>query len=388
MERNAETAIPSLSLRKKLLLVSVATISSALLGLVIAEITIRHTSRLGYVTPETLKNRSLQYSPALFARHVFPQKEVRAYGEWSNSPEFYINDNGYRGHSFAATKPEGVIRIIIYGGSAVFDPYQPEGRDWPHRVETILKENGFPQVEVINAGIPGHASFDCFGRLFAEGHVFNPDYLIFSNAWNDIKNFRSDRPLLRQLRPYKDDEDPRLNYQGTLDRFLCEHSQLYVRLRGRYYNWKLRVNAEGRVPEGDYVSDFNPAALKQYRINQQMFIDMAREIGAVPVLMTEARLAAPDNTEGQKSRIVYESVKLTPQGLLKSYEAIEETVRQVSSEKRVDLLDVSKEMNGKDEFFLDHVHLTAKGSEELARITAQKLAELIKIKTPAKTNRQ
>ncbi len=118
-----------------------------------------------------------------------------------------------------------------------------------------------------------------------------------------------------------------------------------------------------------------------------MFVDLAREIGAVPVLMTEARLAAPDNTEGQKSRIVYESVKLTPQGLLKSYEAIEETVRQVSSEKRVDLLDVSKEMNGKDEFFLDHVHLTAKGSEELARITAQKLAELIKIKTPA-TNRQ
>src|SRR6266581_2877038 len=104
MERNAETAIPSLSLRKKLLLISVATISSALLGLVIAEITIRHTSKLGYVTPETLKNRSLQYSPALFARHVFPQKEVRAYGELSDSPESYINDNGYRGHGFAATK--------------------------------------------------------------------------------------------------------------------------------------------------------------------------------------------------------------------------------------------------------------------------------------------
>src|SRR5436309_12435548 len=49
MERNAETAITPFSLRKKLLLVSVATISSALLGLVIAEITIRHTSRLGYV---------------------------------------------------------------------------------------------------------------------------------------------------------------------------------------------------------------------------------------------------------------------------------------------------------------------------------------------------
>ena len=76
MERNAETAVPSLSLRKKLLLVSVATIVSALLGLAIAETTIRY--RLAHVTPEIIKNRSLQYSPSLFARHVFPQKEVRA----------------------------------------------------------------------------------------------------------------------------------------------------------------------------------------------------------------------------------------------------------------------------------------------------------------------
>src|ERR1700720_4590349 len=116
MERNAETAITPLNLRKKLFLVSVTTILSALLGLVIAEITIRRTSKLGYVTPEIIKSRSLQYSPSLFARHVFPQKEVRAYGEWTNSPEFHINENGYRGHSFAATKPEGVIRIMIYGG--------------------------------------------------------------------------------------------------------------------------------------------------------------------------------------------------------------------------------------------------------------------------------
>ena len=387
MERN-EAAAPSLSLRKRLLFAFVVLVFSALLGLLIAEITIRLTSKSGYVTPEIIKNRSLQYSPALFARHVFPQKEVRAYGDWPNSPEFYINENGYRGHSFAATKPDGVIRIIIYGGSAVFDIYQPEGQDWPHRVETILKQNGLPNVEVINAGIPGHASFDCFGRLFAEGQAFNPDILIFSNAWNDIKTFRSGQPLLRLLRPYQEQEDPRLNYQGKTDRFLCEHSQLYVRLRSRYYNWKLRTNFEGSVPEGEYLADFNPLALKQYRINQQMFIDLAREIGAVPVLMTEARLATADNTESQKSRIVYESVKFTHRGLLRSYEAIEETLRKVSSEKGVDLIDVSQEMDGKDEFFLDHVHLTPKGSEQLAEITAQKLADLIRVKIVKKTSGQ
>jgi lysophospholipase L1-like esterase len=388
MERNAETLVPSLSLRKKLLFASAVTIASVLLGLIIVEATIRKTSKLGYVTPEIIKNRSLPYSPALFARHIFPEKEVRAYGEWGGPTQYYINKNGYRGHDFAVTKPEGVIRIMIYGGSAVFDPNQPEGQDWPHRIETILRQNGFPQVEVINAGIPGHASFDCFGRLFAEGHLFNPNYVIFYNGWNDIKTFRFDRPLLRQLHPYNDQEDPRVNYQGRLDRFLCEHSQLYVRLRGRYYNWELPIGSEGSVPEGDYLSDFKQTALQQYRINQQMFVDLAREVGAVPVLMTEARLATDSNTASQKSRIQYPYVKLTHQGLLKSYQAIEETLRQVSSEKGVDLIDLSGNMDGKDEFFSDHVHLTAQGSEELARITAQKLAALIGRSAPKKTSRQ
>jgi hypothetical protein len=348
--------------------------------------TFRYTPKAGYVTPEIIKNRSLRYSPALFARNVFPQKEARTYADWAGTTiNYYINDHGYRGHAFSVTKPPGVIRIIIYGGSAVFDPYQTEGRDWPHRVETILKQNGFPQVEVINAGIPNHASFDCFGRLFAEGHLLNPDYLIFSNAWNDIKTFRSHPPLIRRYNPYNNQEDPPLNYQNGSDRLMYEHSQLYVRFRDRYYNWKLAIGPEGSIPQSEYLSDFSRPALRQYRINQEIFVDLARDIGAVPVLMTEARLASESNTERQKSRIHYEYVRFTPQGLLRSYEAVEETVRQVSSEKGVALVDAAKDMEGKDEFFVDHVHLTEMGSEELARITAQNLAELIRGRTLKKT---
>jgi lysophospholipase L1-like esterase len=80
-------------------------------------------------------------------------------------------------------------------------------------------------------------------------------------------------------------------------------------------------------------------------------------------------------------------VRFTPQGLLRSYEAIEETVHQVSSEKGVALIDTAKDMGGKDEYFVDHVHLTETGSEELARITAQYLAELIGARTSKKSDR-
>jgi len=263
----------------------------------------------------------------------------------------------------------------------VFDIKSTEPDDWPHRIERILNENGFPQVEVVNAGIPGHASFDSFGRLWSEGHVFSPDYVVFCNAWNDIKKqFHFSEPLLRQFAPYVEDGDPRLNYQSGLDRFLCEHSQLFVRLRQRYYDWKLNVDSEGQLRQDESRSETEtrPEALAQYRLNVQMFIDCAREIGAVPILMTEARLAVRDNPREVRAAAHQTFIN---EGLLAAYESIEWTLRDAAKQKSVVLLEDSRELNGKPEFFADHVHLTERGSAELARLVAPELALIIKEKS-------
>jgi len=386
MTENDEASTRPLSLKKKLFFTLIVTVIGGTLALSVAEIIVRYTSNSRYATPETLKNRTLEYAPALFARHIFPQKELRANNEDENNlVEYYINEKGYRGHNFSVAKPAGTIRMIFYGGSATFDVNLPEGQDWPHRVEAILKENGYPEVEVINAGIPGHASWDSFGRLFSEGHHFNPDYVVSNNGWNDFRYFLSNQPLLREFQPLSQSSrntDPRLNYRNTLDRFLCEHSQLYLRLRSRYIDWRLGIGSLGAASKGAYSSEITETALRQYYLNQVMFVDLAREIGAVPVLMTEARLTAPNNTESQKSRIepYLHYVKLDHQGLLKAYDGIEGTLRKISVERNVELIDVSKDLNGKDEFFSDVAHLTPRGSEELAQLTARKLIELLKIR--------
>ena len=353
---------------------------AALLTLSISELYVRRTSKLGYVTPEILKNRSVQYAPSLFARHVFPQKDLRAYGgEGPNGSIFYhINEKGYRGHNFDLNKPAGKIRIIFYGGSNVFDIWMPEDEDWPHRVERTLNENGFSQVEIINGGVPGHASFDCTGRLWSEGHIFRPDYVVYCGAWNDIKkHFRSAEPLLRQMHPYVEDSDPRLNYQGRLDRFLCEHSQLYVRVRQRYYDWKLNADLEGEVVQRDPTFDFDlqEEALRQYKLNVQLFVDCAKDVGAVPVLMTEARLAVRANGQSSDAQPQNRSGDET---LLTAYERIEQILRDVASDKNAVLVDSSKELNGRQEFFEDRVHLTERGSSEMARLIAQDMPRLLK----------
>ena len=355
------------SLRKKLLFNLFLVLTPILLAFIAGEIYIRFSKE--YITPEILRQRSLQYEPARFARHVFPLKEQKIhYREW------FINAKGYRGNDFSIKKKDGMRRVIVYGGSAAFDQNVPNGKDWPSRIEINLKEKGIRNIEVINAGIPGHTSSDSFGRLFAEGFKFEPDYLILYNAWNDIYSFSSEKSLLRRtITSYDKSNDVRVSYQGWADQFLCEISQLYVRLRSYYYHWKLRIGSEGSVESGEFNKEIGELGLKQYKLNIEMFVDLARNINAVPVLLTQARLIALDNTDEEKEMIRYDYQKMNHQTLLKAFEKTDEIIKEVSTSKNVSLIDISSKMSGHIDYFNDHVHLTDQGSMQLALLVSDYL---------------
>jgi lysophospholipase L1-like esterase len=368
--------MPELSLKRKaqfaLLLISLVSLPV----LIAAELYVRRTSTYGYVTPETLQSMTPDYQPAVFARHVI---QPRAKTAVVNGKElFRINSHGYRGREFAAAKPPGTTRVMFYGGSSVFDADSPGEDDWPHRVERNLKARGFGSVEVINAGIPGFSSAEAVGTFFAEGHRFAPDYVLLYAQWNDIKLLRSPDPLLRQFARAEVWDDPRTTYQNILDRLLSNTSQLYVRLRARYYTWKLRIGDEGITPVGDYASSIDESALRQYRLNVQTFVDIARNIGAVPILMIEARLVAPGNTAEEKSRISYDYVLLTHEALCNAFDRQDRVLYDVGREKSARVLDrPARELTGKGDLFANHIHVNPKGSARLAELVADELAPIL-----------
>ena len=363
---------------KKIFFFSIVFMVSILLAVICGEFYVRMFSKTGYITLEMLRDRSLQYEPTLFARHALKQEEHLVDG-WDGG-EWQINQKGYRGRNFPIEKSNTTIRVMIYGGSAAFNLGAPKGQDWPHQVEAILRKKGYSTIEVINAGIPGHASFDSFGRLYTEGHWFKPDYVLLYNGWNDIKYFRSNESLLRHHRPYTGEKDPRLNYQNDIDKFLCEVSQSYIRIRKRYFIWKLNAGTEGVKPRGKYSSKLSPMALAQFKLNVELFVDAARNIGATPILMTQARLVTSDITESQKERIRYEFQLLTHDALVTAFESMDKIIHQVSIKKGSYLIDAARQLTGKDEIFRDHVHLTLKGAKELAELTADVMISILETK--------
>ena len=108
-----------------------------------------------------------------------------------------------------------------------------------------------------------------------------------------------------------------------------------------------------------------------------MFVDLARDIDAVPVLITQARLIALENTEEEKDRIAYGYQQMNHRALVSAFEKTGEIIRQVSHTKHVPMIDASKRLSGKGKFFSDHVHLTDTGSEQLAIILAEFLFPLV-----------
>ena len=351
----------------------------------LGELGVRLFVKNGNITPEILRNRSVHYEPVVFARHAFKQ-EARLIKHTFGRKKgliWEINEQGYRGPNFEAKKADSITRIIIYGGSAVFDTKSTKGEDWPHRVQGILRESGFSNVEVINAGIIAHTALESVGRLFTEGYALEPDYVLIYNAWNDIKYFSSHKTALRTLRPSLQGFDPRIHYGSIVDRWFCEWSQLYTVLRRAYYKTKLKIGKEGMKKAGDTqhsIGTLNPNGFRQYQLAMELFIDLARNIGAEPILMTQARLVYGSNqlSPQKQKRVDYHHVGLSHDALVETFDRLDSIVRSVSAKKEAMLIDASAHLSGKDWAFDDHVHVLPKGSDALAQFVADHLHSVLR----------
>ena len=383
--------------------VIVMILTSLLIALALAEAWLRLFPPSPYITPDTLREAfALPHQPAVFATSILSGKprhvQSVSIDGTDTAVNYHINSLGYRGAEFTPDKPAGTLRIIIYGGSQVFNLQAGRGEDWPHLVGERLRQQGLEQVEVINAGIPGNASYDSFGRLFAEGHLFRPDIIVLDNLWNDIKRFHENRPLLRTARPAQPWKDPRLYYRFPGDRYLTEHLQLYGRLRYLLGNWLVGGALERRASTptqsaattaGGIAATKDPAAkaphwqfadnaLRQYQLNLQMFVELARSIDAQAVLMLQPRLASPSNGVAERAKINYSYVAMQPAELLAAFAAGDAITRNVAATTATPLLDFSTSLNGRQEYFADHVHLKADGNRKLADLMAGQLVPLVR----------
>ncbi|RJP24033.1 MAG: SGNH/GDSL hydrolase family protein [Candidatus Abyssobacteria bacterium SURF_5] len=96
------------------------------------------------------------------------------------------NSLGFRGDEIELKKKDGVFRIACLGGSTTYGMTEDYREAYPYQLERYLHENGYPQVEVINAGAGMYTSWETLINFQFRLLELEPDLIIVYHAINDV----------------------------------------------------------------------------------------------------------------------------------------------------------------------------------------------------------
>ncbi|UCD94244.1 MAG: hypothetical protein JSU69_10850, partial [Candidatus Zixiibacteriota bacterium] len=118
-----------------------------------------------------LVNRALDY-PEVFKKdyHLFwrfrPSQTIKS--RFFEGREYRINSSGLRGDEIPPKSEK--IRIVALGNSCTFGWRMRDDETYAKQLERIINgDTSLPQVETINAGIPGYSSFQ--GQRFFDSDM-------------------------------------------------------------------------------------------------------------------------------------------------------------------------------------------------------------------------
>ncbi len=134
-----------------------------------------------------LVNRALDY-PEVFKKD--PQLFWRLRSSQTISSKFFegkkysINSHGLRGEEIPAGT--GKVRIVVMGNSCTFGWGIPNDKTYAEQLGRLINADGaLPEVEVINAGIPGYSTFQGRRFFYTDIILLKPDIVMMMFAWND-----------------------------------------------------------------------------------------------------------------------------------------------------------------------------------------------------------
>ncbi len=121
------------------------------------------------------------------------------------SGECRHNSLGYRGEEFQGTKPDSVYRIVLLGSSTTYSSHvADDDKTYPVLLQQNLRDkSGHDTVEVINAGVSGHTSWETLANFQYRILELDPDLVIVSLGIDDVNSrladdYRSDNSGYRQ----------------------------------------------------------------------------------------------------------------------------------------------------------------------------------------------
>lgn len=263
-----------------------------------------------------------------------------------------FNNYGFSGPDFQAEKTPGTVRVVCLGGSTTESL-------WPFQMQDMLneaarREDRPTRFEVLNFGKIGYTSLHDLVTFAVDAIEFAPDYVVVHSGWNDTVARNWPHPVRWDyadiLRPFAMPTIP--------DKWPVRLSVVYrlaLLARGREPWWadiRNTLETESRAPRtfADPERELLP-----FRHNVEKIVAFARlrnvrvVLAPIPHSIREDVPSAEDARHlDQCAAILREIAAADPQGVM--------------------LVDLDRELTGRDALFLDLAHMGPEGDAEKAAL--------------------
>ena len=293
-----------------------------------------------------------------------------------------LNSQGYRGREATEPKPAGELRVVVLGGSTVFEgePALPE------LLERELQKRGIAKVACFNFGVVSSVSGMEVSRLLFEVTDLQPDLVIFYGGGNDLLlpavydprpgypfNFvvYESNPLLRR--------DPSTFPSLAL---FAYGSQLLRTVAPAYFEKRFVDLAALRQRVGYGSEEWKTSIAATYVKNLDRGHHLARAWGADFVAFFQPLVFYKPDLGPVESAIVGQNASLRPL-LVDLRGRVQKDLGSLRDREGVSVYDLSGIYDGiKTDIFVDVVHTAAKGKEIIASSMADQLVSRASLHAP------
>jgi lysophospholipase L1-like esterase len=283
--------------------------------------------------------------------------------------KWQLNSLGYRGPELEP----GRIRVACIGSSETFGLYESEGGEWPRRLENELNRRaGWEAFQVINAAYPGMSVATAARRLPQLIETANPTLFVI---------YPSFAPYI--WLPYLRPEAAPPSIAPWLQLRIIERVKTLAKdllpepLQTQWRRLAIWLAVKGGVPVMDRVPEEN---IQKFQTDLEQLLDRIRQHGGEAVLVTHATRFGQRIGEGDESLLVAWRrfyPMLAEEGFLDMERRMNQALREVARKRGLRLVDAAAKIQPGPETFVEFVHFTDAGAEELARLVAASLDPFI-----------
>jgi lysophospholipase L1-like esterase len=316
---------------------------------------------------------------------------------------FRTDADGFIMPSRVHKKPD--LTLVFLGGSTTACYYVDEEERFPFLAGRLLEKDLHLKVNSYNSGVGGNYSLHSLDILLNKVIPLNPDVVVMMHNINDLtilmfaksywnQNFKNGKtaPIIVLKKRYID--------VRLMEEYLFPH--LYTALKNLERKVRRTLRPKKAARQEDELRDIRGKKMvldkeflvREFKMNQQTFINICRARKITPVLMTMAnRLTEhPDALVVKLTKGLQRDHGISYQDYKETFDLFNQAIRQVGRENHVLVIDLARAVPQKKEYIYDLVHFNNRGSKLAAAVIAKDLEPLLasikarRPKPPEKSN--